>query len=360
MFEISCSLPLSSDIFAQVAHPTIPLIAIGLSGGHVSVLKLPEAVEEDASPSSSAPPALPGRRNSNGTDLIETAWRTRRHKGSCRSLTFSPDGNQLYSAGTDGLIKAADTLTGQVIGKVALPAHNGNIDAPTIIHALSPQTLLAATDSGALHLYDLRDPAPSAPVRDTAVTAFARAKPSQTHRPHPADLVASLTPLPPSKESTSGYSKQWITTGGTTLALTDLRRGVLVQSEDQEELLLSSLYVTGLAAKKSSGSQGEKAVIGGGDGVITLWEKGQWDDQDERIKVSKEGETLDCLAEIPQGIGGFGKKIAVGMGDGNVRFVRLGVNAVVGEVQHHEFEGVTGISFDIGGRMITGGGSTLK
>lgn len=362
MFDTICTFPLTSDLFAQAVHTTEPLLTVGLSSGHVATHRLPP-VDDAASPEDDDEQMKPlGRRGSNGTDTVDTTWRTRRHMGSCRCLAYSVDGSQLYSAGADGIVKAADSETGKVTGKVAIPlAASGakeEVDAPTVIHALSPQTLLLATDSGALHLYDLRDPAPSLPVSD-AKTAFINAKPSQTYHPH-ADYISSLCPIPTSSASTSGYSKQWLTTGSTTLALTDLRRGVLAKSEDQEELLLSCLYVTGLAAKKSSGSTGEKAVVGGGDGVITLWEKGQWDDQDERIIVSREKETLDCMAHVPDGIGGLGKKIAVGMGDGRVRIVRLGMNKVVSEVMHDDFEGVVQLGFDVGGRMISGGGQTIK
>jgi WD40 repeat protein len=362
MFDTICTLPLSSDIFTQAIHPNEPLVTVGLSSGHVATLKLPP-VDEDSEPDDVK--RSPERRGSNGTDVVDTAWRTKRHKGSCRCLAYSIDGTQLYSAGTDGIVKAADSETGKVVGKVAIPfaraapsASGEVIDAPTVVHALSPQTLLLSTDSGALHLYDLRDPAPSLPIKDDRM-AFLTSRPSQTYHPH-TDYISSLTPIPPSAASTSGFSKQWLTTGGSTLALTDLRRGVLAKSEDQEELLLSCLYVTGLSAKKSSGSTGEKAVVGGGDGVITLWEKGQWDDQDERILVSREKETLDCMAHIPDDMGGLGKKIAVGMGDGKIRVVRLGMNKVIAEMQHDEVEGVSALGFDVGGRMISGGGSTLK
>lgn len=356
MFDTLCSFPLEADLFAQAVHPTRPLVAVGLSSGHVSTLTLPPADDEEGTHKR--------RRGSNGTDIVDTAWRTKRHKGSCRCLAYSLDGNTLYSAGTDGIVKAADSESGKVTGKVAIPADpshpNATIDAPTVVHALSPQTLLLATDSGALHLYDLRDPAPSlATATAGSKTAFVNVRPAQTHHPH-ADFISSLTPLPASSTSTSGYSKQWITTGGTTLALTDLRRGVLVKSEDQEELLLSSLYVSGLSAKKSSTSSGEKALVGGGDGVITLWEKGQWDDQDERITVSPEKETLDALQLVPEGMGGFGKHVAVGLGDGKIRFVRLGHNRVVAELLHDEVEGVVALDFDVGRRMISGGGQIVK
>lgn len=359
MLDSICTLPLDHDIFAQAVHPNVPLVTVGLSSGHVASLRLPP-VDDDSEPDDVKHPHPSGRRGSNGTDFVDTTWRTKRHKGSCRCLAYSISGQQIYSAGTDGLVKAADVETGRVVGKVAIPMGKvgEEVDAPTVIHALSPQTLLLSTDSGALHLYDLRDPAPSLPLQD-GKTAFVTGKPSQTYHPH-ADYISSLAPIPASAASTSGYSKQFLTTGSTTLALTDLRRGVLAKSEDQEELLLSSLYITGLPAKKSSGSSGEKAVVGGGDGVITLWEKGQWDDQDERIIVSREGETLDCMATLPEGLGGLGKKIAVGMGDGRIRVVRLGMNKVVGEFVHDEVEGVNAIGFDIGGRMISGGGQTLK
>lgn len=257
----------------------------------------------------------------------------------------------LYSAGTDGLLKAASSTTGQVHSKIIIPYDaRDTIDPPTLLHALSPQTLLLATDSAALHLFDMR------------IAQNLSGKPSQTHRPHD-DYISSLTPLPPSDASTSGFSKQWVTTGGTTLAVTDLRRGVLVKSEDQEEELLSSVYVSGLRARPG-GSKGEKVVVGSSAGVLTLWEKGVWDDQDERIIVDGAkggGESLDVMVMMPDGVGDGGKNIVVGVGDGTVRIVKIGVNKVVGEsLRHDDVESVVGLGFDVGGRLISGGGSIVK
>ncbi|KAK6581091.1 hypothetical protein PZA11_006579 [Diplocarpon coronariae] len=345
LFENLCTLPLSSDLFAQVIHPTEPILAVGLSGGHVQSFKLPAIAsssdeEEDANASVI----------STGTGTIDTEWKTRRHKGSCRTLAYSGDGEILYSAGTDGLLKAASSSTGQVVSKILVPSDpSGKLDYPTLIHALTPQTLLLATDSAALHLYDLRAPSTLGP------------KPSQTYRPHD-DYISSLTPLPPTATSTSGFSKQWVTTGGTTLAVTDLRRGVLVKSEDQEEELLCSVFVGGLPSRPGR-SKGEKVLIGSSSGVLTLWERGVWDDQDERIIVDGGrggGESLDAIVQMPEDVGDGGKNLVVGVGDGTIRIVKLGINKVMGELRHDEVEGVVGLGFDVGGRMISGGGSIIK
>ncbi|KAI9052064.1 hypothetical protein LZ554_004317 [Drepanopeziza brunnea f. sp. 'monogermtubi'] len=347
MFENLCTLPLSSDLFAQALHPTEPILAVGLSSGHVQSFRLPAVQassdsddEEDANASVI----------STGTSTIDTEWRTRRHKGSCRTLAYSGDGEVLYSAGTDGLLKAASSSTGQVVSKILVPLDPaGKLDPQTLLHALTPQTLLLATDAAALHLYDLREP------------SVLGSKPSQTHRPHD-DFISSLTPLPPTKESTSGLSKQWVTTGGTTLAVTDLRRGVLVKSEDQEEELLSSVFVGGLPSRPGR-SKGEKVLVGSSNGVLTLWERGVWDDQDERIIVDGGrggGESLDALVVMPDGVGDGGKNVVVGVGDGTIRIVKLGPNKVVDTLRHDEVEGVVGLGFDVEGRMISGGGSIIK
>jgi hypothetical protein len=95
-----------------------------------------------------------------------------------------------------------------------------------------------------------------------------------------------------------------------------------------------------------------------------LWERGVWDDQDERIYVDVGrggGESLDSLAVMPEGVGNGGKNVVVGVGDGTIRIVQLGPNKIVGEtLRHDEVEGVVGLGFDVGGRLISGGGSIVK
>ena len=147
MFENICSLPLTSDLLTQDIHPTQPLVAVGLASGHVQTYKLPptsesppssasvaaEAGEGELSPSpldsgifpALAPGKLKRRRSSvaseSGLGEIETGWRTRRHKGSCRVVRFGAEGGSVYSAGTDGIVKVANTEDGRVRMKLAIP-----------------------------------------------------------------------------------------------------------------------------------------------------------------------------------------------------------------------------------------------
>jgi len=372
-FDNICTLPLPSDLFCQALHPTQPILTVGLASGHVLTYRLP-STEEDT-PTTSQPESRKGsingtssilsqrRRSStaseNGLGSIETIWKTRRHKGSCRALVYSLDGNICYSGGTDGLIKAFETETGRVVSKIALPlaTEDADEDAPTVIHVLTPLHLLVATDSGSLYVYELKD-------EGRTITN----EPSQTHQPHGEEHINTLFPIPPSSESTSGYPKQFITVGGSTLAVIDIRRGIIATSEDQEIELLSLSMVSGL--KSGGTSVGTKVLAGQSDGVISLFERGAWGDLDERIVVDREGASIDVLCEVPLGfLPRMGKLkmnekiVAAGLDDGRIRFVRIGRNNVVHEwdLKHDELEGVTSILFDEAGtRMITAGGSIVK
>ena len=135
----------------------------------------------------------------------------------------------------------------------------------------------------------------------------------------------------------------------------------MVKSENQEEELLSSVVVGGFPARGGSArSGGQKVVVGSGNGVLTLWERGVWDDQDERVIVmpggKSGGDSLDVLAVVPNGR----REVAVGCGDGKVRLVNLTGRGVQETLLHDVLEGVLGVGFDSLGRLISGGGNMVK
>ena len=333
MFQNDCTLPLPGDLFCQAVHPKEPLLAVGLSTGQVECYRLPPLAPSPSSDSS------------DGKGLIGTAWKTRRHKGSCRALAYSPEeGSHCFSAGTDAILKQFSPETGQVISKVAIRpslATRGQPDQPSLLNALTPATLLLACDSGAIHLYDLRDARPPA-------------KPAQVHIVHD-DYVSSISPLPPvaSIESIMTWSNpnQFVSTGSTTLAVTDVRKGILVKSDDQEDELLSSVFVPGLGPKKKP-SNGILAV-GAGSGVITIWDRGSWDDQQDRVYANRL-ESVDALTLIPGT-----KKIVAAIGNGQMTIIEMSRRETEA-ILFHDDEGAIAIDFDRTGRMISGGGQVVK
>lgn len=144
------------------------------------------------------------------------------------------------------------------------------------------------------------------------------------------------------------------------MAVTDLRRGVLVRSDDQEDELLCTAFISGVGPKKNRDNG--IVAVGTGSGVLTLWDKGSWDDQQDRVIVDSVrggGESLDCIVQIPEDVA-RGKKVVVGVGDGSLRIVDLMKREVETTLRHDDLEAVVGLGFDCQGRMISGGGQTVK
>lgn len=367
MFENVCTLPLTGALLCQALHPTEPILTVGLYNGRVQSFRLPPAVKPNPEELLKGPDCL----LTNGKATIETLWETRRHKKGCRALAYTPDGSgksqpcpgcgfqysarlikpviiAMFSAGADGIVKHFESATGRVISKAAIP----DSDEPSVIYAIDPNHLLVGCDSGALHLYDVRADGLSA-------------RPSRSTNPH-GDAISSINPVPPFEDEyfqkpSSSFPKQFITTGGSTLAVSDLRNDKVVESEDQEDDLLCATYIPGLGMK---GAKENALAVGGSMGVVTLWDRGSWDDQQDRVVISKE-ESVDAVVAVPAEAGygsPHGKAVFAATGDGKVTMFDAGRRQAIegGELRHDDMEGVVAMGFDCFNRLVTGGGKVIK
>lgn len=358
------SIPLTADLFGLAVHPSRPLLVTALASGHVYAYTTPAA--DDFSIADTA-----------GNDsAAATAWKTRRHKGSCRDVAFSPDGTTLYSAGSDGLLKAACADTGRVASKALLPSAAGAAaDAATTLLPLGPARLLVGTDAGNIHMYDLRTPA-----------HFRGAAPAASWLGAHEDYISSLTRLPPA--APSAEARQFAATGDTTLSVLDVRRAGQAQararSAPQDDELLCAALVDAAPARHRAAGGTPMLVAGTAAGVATAWTCGFWEDHQQRVPLARAtGDSVDAVLALPphfcvagaRAAGGPGAFFAAGSGDGVVRVVELGPNRVVATLAHGPAAGgrvrpgdytlgleagVAALGLDCAGRIVSGGGTVVK
>lgn len=293
-------------LFSVAAHPTRPIIAQGLATGHVfcteyDAEKLEEkqqqtrdnyvreqqeafkkgkisSVIKSVSQLSHKWWSVIDDISSINDPLVKTLWKTKRHKGSCRSIIFDPLesslGENIYTAGTDHIIKKANTETGKVSGKVDISKDFiDSTDAVTkLCHSATSAMILAGTEGGHVLVYD------SSNLSKSSI----KFKVPQAHD----DCINHILPMP----DVSAY--HYLTLGSTTLSHIDIRKGIVTQSDDQEDELLSMCY----ASDHVNDHKNDVVLVSHGEGIVTIWKnsKNHWRDQLSRIKVNK-GASLDAI-----------------------------------------------------------------
>ncbi|EGV62397.1 WD repeat-containing protein JIP5 [Yamadazyma tenuis ATCC 10573] len=293
-------------LFSVAAHPTRPIIAQGLATGHVFCTSYDaEQLEEyqtanRATHTKQQTEAFKTGKTSaiissvsqskqkwwtvvdDATDInnsmVKTLWKTKRHKGSCRSILFDPlpnsIGENIYTAGTDHIIKKANTETGKVSGKVEVSQHFLEEDdkMTKMCHSATNPFILAGTENGHVLVYD------SSNLSKNKLMF----KVDKAHD----DCINHILPMP----AVSAY--HYLTLGSTTLSHIDIRKGIVTQSDDQEDELLAMCY----ASDHVNDNKNDTVLVSHGEGIITIWKnsKNHWRDQLSRIKVNK-GVSLDTI-----------------------------------------------------------------
>lgn len=295
--SVSLTTPLlevnfSEPLFTTAAHPTEPIILSGLGTGDIFAYRYDldklRDYREGKKYENLQQKSLKNFEGSNTgasrkywttvddhTDTeakgIVTLWKTKRHKGSCRSVIFDPLesslGAYVYSVGKDHIIKKAQTETGKVVSKAsAFQSYSDERDAITYLtHSSTHPFLLSGTENGDVLVFD------SSRLSSDKLRFDVR-------RAHD-DAVTCILPMP----TVSAY--HYLCLGSTTLSHIDIRKGVISQSDDQEDELLSMCYSNECIDSHNN----DCVLVGHGEGILSIWKKSKnnFTDQLSRIKVNK-------------------------------------------------------------------------
>lgn len=294
-------------LFTIAAHPTKPILLSGLATGHIYCSTYDADTLEEAQSTKRERLSLLEKEAfktgkiahinrsvsqlkqkwwtviednidiPDGSNIVNN-WKTKRHKGSCRSAIFDPLENSLgeniYSVGTDHIIKKANTETGKVLSKATISEHySDKNDAITkLVHSTSHPFLLSGTENGDVLVYDSNNMASNQLKFNV----------SKAHD----DSINHILPMP----AVSAY--HYLTLGSTTLSHIDIRKGIITQSDDQEDELLSMCF----ASDHVNDNKNDTVLVSHGEGIVTIWKnsKNRLMDQLSRIKVNKDA-SIDAI-----------------------------------------------------------------
>lgn len=333
LLEIKFDTPL----FALVAHPSKPILALGLANGYVFLLEydvdqlkanaadLAKKDMEDTEDTEKAPKLWTVESLSKDGPVgagVKLLWRTKRHKGSVRAMCFSADGEEIYTIGSDGVLKKAQSMSGKVVKKCTIEG------APTKIYKSEAHPFLVIGDEeGDVRMVDSE----SLMVKNVL-------------RGVHEDAVNGIVPL----KHKSAY--QFVSIGSTTVSTWDIRKEkVKITSENQEDEILSACFV--------DPEVGETLLCGMGEGIATVWKqsKNDFTDQISRIKIAKD-ESIDCMISTLQN----DDCCWAGCSSGDVYKIDAKRGKLV-ESRVHSFTDEVGfLDLDCEYRLVTGGMDKLK
>ncbi|XP_062514519.1 WD repeat-containing protein 55-like [Corticium candelabrum] len=261
----SDGLEFDCEVFALAFHPKENLIASGLVSGAVHL-------------------------HSYLTADVREVRHNCYHSKACRAITFSKDGNCLWSGSTDKSIVVTEMESGSKLQHLK-KAHSSAIYS---ILMVDHKLLATGDDSGCVKVWDTR-------TYET-VMEFTENE----------DFISELVIDKTGKTLLAA-------SGDGTLSVLNMRRSRLeARSDNQEVELLSAALV----------KNGNKVVCGGGDGVLSIWSWGEWGDISDRLPGHPS--SIDACISITDSM------VCTGCLDGAIRLVEIHPNRVCKTLGEHQ------------------------
>lgn len=219
------------------------------------------------------------------------------HATSCRGITFSDDGEHLFSISSDRSWAHLDS-NGQMISHV----QNGHQSSINKLMLLENKTLVTGDDAGVVKLWDTR-------MQKEAMKYH-------THEDYISDFTYN-----PDRHTLLSVG------GDATLCTYDLRKKAdTCRSDDQEAELQCVQCIKG----------GRKVICGTQEGVILVFSWDRWGDCSDRFPGHPQA--VDSMLKVDE------NSVITGSSDGLIRVVSIQPNKVLGVIGDHEDFPVEGLS----------------
>ncbi|SPO23853.1 probable WD repeat-containing protein JIP5 [Ustilago trichophora] len=375
-------IPLSSDALDLTFHPSdeTNLLAVGLISGKIQLINYDAYISAPSTSRTPLPPPPASKKartttstpfgsssaggGGGGEKLYRKIWVSRPSKKSCRGLSFSPQGDSIYSISKDKSLFRTDSETGKVVdGWIGV--HEA---APSRVLPIDEAMVVTGDDDGVVRLWDPRkgggvgvkevrrwdhhfdwitdlvylDDLPLVKERKGAKGEGGRKSKVQLKKERKKARQAALlkeaqqgsesnsdsddddsdTDEEAPKKAGESRSRLIVTSGDGSLSSIDLRSSgptSFEQSEDQEDELLS------ITSIRSS----SKLVVGTQLGILSLWtpSRGLLDHVD---RVPGHPASVDTLVTLDS------ETVLTGSSDGLVRVVQILPSKLLGVIASHD------------------------
>ncbi|KAI0461214.1 hypothetical protein LJB42_001231 [Komagataella kurtzmanii] len=249
-------------------------------------------------------------------------WKTKRHKGSCRALCFDPSGSNIFTAGSDNVLKCANSVTGKVLYKVVLDIKSR---ISKMIVAPTKPLILIGDESGNVHVYDQRT----------------LKKLHFIENCH-GDAVNGIVSLASTNEN------EFVSCGSSSLTHFNVKSGIIAESEDQEDEIMSVTVV--------DPDNCEVLMCGMSEGGVSVWNKNS-NNFDSMIRKTKTGEdSVDSVIGTLKG----DSCVWAGTSGGLVHLIHSKNGKILETREHSKTDDVTFLDLDYEYRLITCGTDRVR